>query len=106
MSKIKIGVLGLGYVGLPIFLSLKKNFKTIGFDIDHKRISDLKRGYDKNFEFKKNQIITNKNSHYSCNIDDLKKCNFFIVTVPTPVNLNKKPDLGPLFSACSILFNP
>ena len=103
MNDIKIGVLGLGYVGLPIFLSLRNKFNTIGFDIDHERILDLKRGYDKNFEFSKNQLNTNKNSSFTNNIYDLRKCNFFIVTVPTPVNLNKKPDLKPLFSACSIL---
>ena len=56
MNDIKIGVLGLGYVGLPIFLNRNK-FNTIGFDIDHERILDLKRGYDKNFEFSKTSLI-------------------------------------------------
>jgi len=103
MDKIKVGILGLGYVGLPIFLSLKNKFETIGFDIDRNRISDLKKKYDKNFEFTKKQLYTSKESHYTNNIKDLKKCNFFIVTVPTPVSLNKKPEFKPLFSACSIL---
>ena len=103
MNKIKVGILGLGYVGLPIFLSLKNNFETIGCDIDQNRISDLKKGYDKNFEFVKKKLNTNKESYYTNNIEDLKKCNFFIVTVPTPVGLNKEPDLKPLFLACSIL---
>ncbi len=103
MNKIKVGILGLGYVGLPIFLSLKNNFETIGCDIDQNRISDLKKGYDKNFEFVKKKLNTNKESYYTNNIEDLKKCNFFIVTVPTPVSLNKEPDLKPLFLACSIL---
>ena len=103
MNKIKVGILGLGYLGLPIFLSLKNNFETIGCDIDQNRISDLKKGYDKNFEFVKKKLNTNKESYYTNNIEDLKKCNFFIVTVPTPVSLNKEPDLKPLFLACSIL---
>ena len=103
MNKIKVGILGLGYVGLPIFMSLKNKFETIGFDIDQNRISELKKKYDKNYEFTKKQLNTNKESYYSNNIKDLKKCNFFIVTVTTPVNLKKEPDFKPLFSACSIL---
>tara|TARA_B110000444_G_scaffold87885_1_gene83074 strand:+ start:2290 stop:3492 length:1203 start_codon:yes stop_codon:yes gene_type:complete len=103
MNKVKVGILGLGYVGLPIFLSLKNNFETIGCDIDQNRIFDLKKGYDKNFEFTKKKLNTNKESYYTNNIEDLKKCNFFIVTVPTPVSLNKEPDFKPLFLACSIL---
>ena len=104
MNKVKVGILGLGYVGLPIFLSLKNNFETIGCDIDQNRIFDLKKGYDKNFEFTKKKLNTNKESYYTNNIEDLKKCNFFIVTVPTPVSLNKEPDFKPLFLACFFLF--
>ncbi len=103
MNKIRVGVLGLGYVGLPIFSSLKKKFETVGFDVDKNRILDLKKKYDKNFEFTKSQLTTSKESYYSNDIKDLKRCNFFIVTVPTPISLNKKPDLKPLFSACQIL---
>lgn len=102
-KKIKIGILGLGYVGLPIFLSLKEKFETVGFDIDQNRILDLKERRDVNNEFTSKKLVTNKKSYYSYNINDLKKCNFFIVTVPTPIDLNKKPNFKPLYSACSIL---
>ena len=104
-KKLKIGILGLGYVGLPIFLSLKNKFETIGFDIDQNRILGLKKGYDKNNEFNSQQLHTNKKSYYSNDLKDLQECNFYIVTVPTPVNLDKEPNFKPLFSACSILKN-
>ena len=104
-KKLKIGILGLGYVGLPIFLSLKNKFETIGFDIDQNRILGLKKRYDKNNEFNSQQLHTNKKSYYSNDLKDLQECNFYIVTVPTPVNLDKEPNFKPLFSACSILKN-
>ena len=98
-KKLKIGILGLGYVGLPIFLSLKNKFETIGFDIDQNRILGLKKGYDKNNEFNSQQLHTNKKSYYSNDLKDLQECNFYIVTVPTPVDANNIPDLSYLTEA-------
>ena len=89
---LKICVIGLGYVGLPICLKLAKNFSTIGYDTNSKRIDSLKIGIDHNEEFKKKDIKI-KNLIFSKKIEDLHKCNFYIVCVPTPITFSKKPDL-------------
>ncbi len=103
MKKTLPAIIGLGYVGLPIFLRLKKKFNSIGFDINSKRISQLKNYQDQNKEFNSIQLKIKKPSMYTSNVEDLKKCNFFIVTVPTPIFSNKRPDLRPLHKACHIL---
>ena len=96
MIKNKICVIGLGYVGLPIFIKLSKYYNTYGYDISKKRVKDLKNGEDKNNEFKKSQLKKNSNNFlYNLNKEDF---NFYIVTVPTPIFANKKPDLNPLKS--------
>ncbi len=89
---LKICVIGLGYVGLPICLKLAKDFKTIGYDINSKRIDYLKKGIDLNGEFKKKEI-KKKNLIFSKKIEDINKCNFYIICVPTPITSTKKPDL-------------
>jgi UDP-N-acetyl-D-galactosamine dehydrogenase len=99
---LKIGIIGLGYVGLPILLSLKKKFFCVGYDINTKRIKELQNCYDSNKEFKSKELSLSK-SIYSNNYKDLKECNFYIVTVPTPIYKNKSPDLRPLHSAGEIL---
>ena len=103
MKKILPCIIGLGYVGLPILLRLQKKFKCLGFDINKKRILDLKKKKDTNKEFTKNQLSLNNNSFFSNNEQFLKKFNFFIITVPTPIYANKKPDLNPLFKASSMI---
>mgnify|MGYP001474039622 CR=1 FL=1 len=97
MKKI-IAIIGLGYVGLPLALAFSKKFKVVGFDKNVKRIEELKKGIDKNRE---NKINLNKLKKitFSNNLDDISNCNIFIITVPTPVFKNKKPDLRPLFLA-------
>ena len=90
--KFKIGVIGLGYVGLPLAISLGKYFKTIGFDTNKKRITNLKKNIDSNNEFQNNHIKKTK-TVFTSNYDDLKDSNFFIITVPTPIYSNKKPNL-------------
>ena len=99
-DKILPCVLGLGYVGLPVFTRLQKKFTTVGFDIDKKRILDLKKRVDTNNEFSRNELIFRNKSFLSNSIKDIAKCNFFIVTVPTPLKKNKTPDLNSLFNAC------
>ena len=89
---LKICVIGLGYVGLPICLKLAKNFKTVGFDINSKRINSLKNQIDLNHEFKKKDL-KKKNLVFSKEIKDLNKCNFYIICVPTPITNSKLPDL-------------
>ena len=90
---LKIAVIGLGYVGLPISLIISKNFKTIGYDINKKRILKLKNHIDVNNEFKKKDF-KNKRLNFTFKPTDLKNCNFFIVCVPTPIKKNNKPDLN------------
>ncbi len=98
-----ISILGLGYVGLPIFLKLQKKYECIGFDIDKIRISELKKKVDRNFEFKKKELILRKSSFFSANYLNLKKSNVFIICVPTPVDNKNKPDLKLILSATKIL---
>jgi UDP-N-acetyl-D-galactosamine dehydrogenase len=96
-------IVGLGYVGLPIFLRLSKNYSTIGFDVNKSRIKELKSKIDINSEYKKKELILNNNSNFTYNAKDIQDCNFFIITVPTPIYKNKKPDLRSLILATKII---
>ena len=102
-KKIIPSIIGLGYVGLPIFLRLNKKFKTIGFDIDKSRIEQLSKKRDTNKEFNKNKLALYNKSLYSSEIKDLKKSNFYIVTVPTPIFKNNTPDLRNLVNVSNTL---
>jgi len=102
LNNISIGLIGLGYVGLPLATEFGKKYQTIGFDINKDRIKQLKVGIDKTLEVKSSEVNQSKLT-YTSNIDDLVKCNVFIVTVPTPVDENKKPDLTPLISASNLI---
>ena len=95
----KIAILGLGYVGLPLAIAFSKKFKVLGFDISSKRIKELKNGKDSTLEISNLELNTATNLLYSNNEENLKSCNIFIVTVPTPIDKFKKPDLKPLFKA-------
>ena len=95
-KKILPCILGLGYVGMPIFNILNKKFKTVGFDVNKNRVNELKNKHDRNGEFSKTNLILKNKSLISHKEIDIKECNFFIVCVPTPVFKNKKPDLKPL----------
>ena len=88
--KINICILGLGYVGLPLILNLSKRFNCVGFDIDQKRIKNLKANKDTNKEFS-SYNFKNKKIKFTFEISEVKNCNFFIVCVPTPITKNKKP---------------
>ena len=103
MKKIIPAVIGLGYVGLPTFLRLNKKFNCIGFDTDFERIKQLKNFKDRNKEFKSNELKLRASSKFTNNPKDLKKGNFFIITVPTPIFEDKKPDLRFLNKACKNL---
>ena len=87
-----ICVIGLGYVGLPVALAISKKFNTIGYDINKKRLFDLKRKIDSNKEFSKKDFLKKKIS-FTSNYKDLKRCNFFIVCVPT-ITINNIPNLS------------
>jgi len=93
MKKIFPGIIGLGYVGLPVFNCLKKKFEVVGFDINEKRVSSLNNQIDLNNEFTEKQLKLDNKSIITDDEKKLKKCNFFIVTVPTPIKKNNLPDL-------------
>lgn len=95
----KIGIIGLGYVGLPLAAEFGKMVEVIGFDINTERIEELKKGYDRTREVETEELKGASKLRFSSDKEDLKKVNYFIVTVPTPVDDSKKPDLRPLISA-------
>ncbi len=97
-----ICVIGLGYVGLPVALAISKKFNTIGFDIDKKRLLNLKKKIDTNNEFSKKDFSKKKIS-FTDNYKDIKNCNFFIVCVPTPVTFKNIPDLSFIDKSVSLL---
>jgi len=95
----RIGIIGLGYVGLPLAVEFGKVTDTIGFDINKERIEELQKGIDRTLECEPDELAKATRLIYSLNIDDLKTVNYFVVTVPTPVDDYKKPDLTPLIKA-------
>jgi UDP-N-acetyl-D-galactosamine dehydrogenase len=95
----KIGIIGLGYVGLPLAVEFGKVIDVVGFDINQNRIDELKNGYDRTNEVEPDELKLARRLTYSSDLNDLKTVNYFIVTVPTPVDQYKKPDLSPLISA-------
>jgi UDP-N-acetyl-D-galactosamine dehydrogenase len=99
----KIAIIGLGYVGLPLAVEFGKKYKVLGFDINQSRIEELKNGIDKTLESNKEEIESSTFLSFSTNVEDLKEYNVFIVTVPTPINQFKSPDLKPLLSASKLL---
>ncbi len=103
LTKTRIGILGLGYVGLPLAVEFGKIIPTIGFDIYKERIEALKNGEDSSLEVEPEELKTATQLSYSNNLEDMKTCNFYIVTVPTPIDEYKKPDLSPLISASEML---
>ncbi len=95
----KIGVIGLGYVGLPLAVEFGKILDVVGFDINQSRIEELKRGVDKTLEVDAEELASASKLKFSSNIEELRTVNHFIVTVPTPVDEYKTPDLTPLRKA-------
>jgi len=105
LNEIKIGVIGLGYVGLPLAVEFAKKFPVVGFDINKARIDELLKGHDATLEVEDDNLLSvlykRNGSHklgllLSDALMDLNDCNVFIVTVPTPVDKNNRPDLTPL----------
>jgi UDP-N-acetyl-D-galactosamine dehydrogenase len=109
LHKYKIAIIGLGYVGLPLAIEFGKKYQVLGFDIDSNRIIELNNGIDRTLEadltsMEHSKKITKKNGlRFSANISELKNYNVFIVTVPTPIDRFKKPDLNPLLKASEML---
>lgn len=99
----KIAVIGLGYVGLPLAAEFGKKFNVIGFDINQKRVNGLLSGHDFTFEVSDEELKESKYLTYSSNVEDLKSAQIYIVTVPTPIDEHKQPDLTPLVKASQML---
>lgn len=96
MSNKIIALIGLGYVGLPLAAEFGKKRQVIGFDINQKRINELKEGVDSTLEMSKQELQDAVHLSYTANLDDIKSCKIFIITVPTPIDQYKNPDLRPL----------
>ena len=96
IDKVKIAVIGQGYVGLPLAIEFGKKYPTIGFDINRSRIDELKKGVDHTNEATPEQLRSATELTFSANIKRYKECNIYIVTVPTPIDEFKTPDLKSL----------
>ncbi|MEQ3528551.1 nucleotide sugar dehydrogenase [Pseudoalteromonas sp. XMcav11-Q] len=103
LNKVKIGVIGLGYVGLPLAVEFGKKYATLGFDINQNRVNELLAGHDSTLEVSDEELKEAPHLQYSYNVGDLKACNLYIVTVPTPIDKHKQPDLTPLIKASEML---
>ena len=103
LKNVNLGIIGLGYVGLPLAVEFGKKYPTLGFDINNKRIEELKQGHDFTLEVSTEELADSALISYSANVDDLKNCNVYIVTVPTPIDNHKQPDLTPLVKASAML---
>lgn len=99
LNDIKLAIIGLGYVGLPLAAEFGKHRSVLGFDINQKRITALQAGHDETLEVSDEELTNSVKLRYSADVDDLKDCNTYIVTVPTPIDVHKKPDLTPLIKA-------
>jgi UDP-N-acetyl-D-galactosamine dehydrogenase len=95
----KIAVIGLGYVGLPVALSFGRKLPTVGFDIRQRRVDELKKGHDETMEVTTEQLKAAEKLDMTADPQKLADCTFFIVAVPTPIDSNNRPDLGPMISA-------
>ncbi len=98
-EQLKIAVIGLGYVGLPLAVEMSKKLPTIGFDISGERVRELRSGVDRTGEVTSAELSDADSLSYTCDADRLRDCNFYIVTVPTPIDRHNQPDLSPLISA-------
>jgi UDP-N-acetyl-D-galactosamine dehydrogenase len=97
LIKRKIAIIGLGYVGLPLAVAFSKKLKIIGYDINQRRIQELKNGHDHTLEIEDDLLLSvSNNLRYSFNIEDIKDCNIYIITVPTPVDTTNRPNLAAL----------
>lgn len=99
----RVGIIGLGYVGLPLAVESGKKYSTIGYDINTNRIEELRKGIDKTLEVENEELRDAQLLSFSSNQKDLEKCNFYIVTVPTPIDEFKNPDLTPLRKASEMI---
>ncbi|GIB77917.1 Vi polysaccharide biosynthesis UDP-N-acetylglucosamine C-6 dehydrogenase TviB [Vibrio cholerae] len=105
LENLNIGIIGLGYVGLPLAVEFGKKFNTVGFDINQKRVAELRSGVDLTLECSEEELRSAPLLSYTHQLQEIKDCNFYIVTVPTPITDEKTPDLNPLKKASEALAN-
>jgi UDP-N-acetyl-D-galactosamine dehydrogenase len=103
LADVRIGIVGLGYVGLPLAVYLARHFPVIGFDIDRDRVAELSRGLDRTREVTDDEFAQAAHIAFSADVDSLRAENFYIVTVPTPVDQAKRPDLSALVAASHVV---
>lgn len=101
--KAEIAIIGLGYVGLPLAVEFGKKYRTCGFDINEERVSKLKKGIDETLEVTSKEITNSKNLSFTFKLEDINNANIFIITVPTPIDELKRPDLKPLKNASNFV---
>lgn len=99
LQNIKLSIIGLGYVGLPLAVEFSRKRQVVGFDVNQRRIFELKSGNDFTLETTQEELAAATHLTYTTNLDDLRSCNCYIVTVPTPIDEHKRPDLTPLTKA-------
>ncbi|GAA4348894.1 Vi polysaccharide biosynthesis UDP-N-acetylglucosamine C-6 dehydrogenase TviB [Kangiella taiwanensis] len=99
----KIAVIGLGYVGLPLAVEFGKKYPVLGFDIDKDRVKELNSGVDSTLEVGAEELKSTEQLRYSSEVEELRDCNVFVVTVPTPIDEHRQPDLTPLIKASEML---
>ncbi len=102
-DNIKIAIIGLGYVGLPLAVEFSKHYATVGFDVNTSRLDELKQGIDRTLEVSQDELKSVKHLKFSSSIEELQTCNIYIVTVPTPINKHKVPDLSAIKQASKIV---
>jgi len=103
LEQARLGIIGLGYVGLPLAVEFGKRFATLGFDINSRRIAELRAGHDDTLEVGPAELAQAVRLEFTGRVEDLKRCNVYIVTVPTPLDRYKRPDLSLLEVACRML---
>ena len=103
LQHIKIGVVGLGYVGLPLAVEVGRRYPSVGFDIKPSRVEELKYGEDSTLEVSPEELASAEKLVYTSELDDIRDCNFYIVAVPTPIDHNKRPELTALRRASELL---
>ncbi len=102
-EQVILAIIGLGYVGLPLAVEFGKKMKVIGFDINEKRVEELNKGIDKTLEVNKEEFLEADKLCFTSNLNDLQNAEVFIITVPTPVDSFKRPDLTPLLKASELV---
>jgi len=103
LDTVHIGIVGLGYVGLPLAVEFGKRYATLGFDINARRIDELRAGHDGTLEVDEDELAGSAKLRFSATVDDLAQCDVYIVTVPTPIDDARRPDLTPLIKASETL---